>query len=269
MIVVLQAETLDNWQGPGTTAVLRIAALDTFTTAEGQMIAGEYEPFAWYRDVTCTVGTRTDGQGAVIRTLQIPAVEIPATADSPDNPQARFSFSLRGATETEFHPLPGFGSVSIPAQTPRTWEQILNYNRLPEPAPADWRNQVLSLISSSINVTVPLATATVHGKVALSVAPSSPSNPIAASVNDPRLSPATNTQDGLLTAAEKRLLTPHQHDQAVAASVWTITHNRDRQYPDVHVFDSAGNEVEGDISYTTNQLVITFSAAFSGVAFVD
>lgn len=54
--------------------------------------------------------------------------------------------------------------------------------------------------------------------------------------------------------------------QGSPATIWTIDHNLAR-IPAIVVTDSAGTEVEGSISHpSNNQSVITFSAAFSGVA---
>lgn len=50
---------------------------------------------------------------------------------------------------------------------------------------------------------------------------------------------------------------------------WTITHNLNK-FPSVFVQDSANDEVEGDVEYVNiNQVVITFSAAFSGKAYLN
>jgi hypothetical protein len=58
----------------------------------------------------------------------------------------------------------------------------------------------------------------------------------------------------------------YSHAQGVPATVWTVAHNLGK-YPAVTVMDSAGTEVEGSVVHdTTNQLTITFSAAFSGRA---
>lgn len=58
-------------------------------------------------------------------------------------------------------------------------------------------------------------------------------------------------------------------DQAVASNQWTIVHNLGK-YPSVLVQDSANSEIEGDIEYTSvNELKITFSAAFSGTAYLN
>lgn len=52
-------------------------------------------------------------------------------------------------------------------------------------------------------------------------------------------------------------------------SVWEITHNLDK-YPSVTVVDSAGSVVMGDITYTSKSaLTVTFSAAFSGKAYLN
>lgn len=52
-------------------------------------------------------------------------------------------------------------------------------------------------------------------------------------------------------------------------SVWDITHDLDK-YPSVTVVDSAGSVVIGDITYTSKSaLTVTFSAAFSGKAYLN
>lgn len=59
------------------------------------------------------------------------------------------------------------------------------------------------------------------------------------------------------------------HQQGVAASVWEIAHGLG-WYPNVTVVDSAGTVVEGEIDYASgNAVVLTFSAAFSGRAYLS
>lgn len=61
----------------------------------------------------------------------------------------------------------------------------------------------------------------------------------------------------------------YPYNQGVAASVWTITHNLGKR-PSVIVIDSSGDEVEGDIDYIDqNSLQLTFSAPFSGTAYLN
>jgi hypothetical protein len=60
----------------------------------------------------------------------------------------------------------------------------------------------------------------------------------------------------------------YTHTQNSPSAVWTINHNLGGN-PTAVVLDSAGTQCEGTFSYpTVNQMVITFTAAFSGVAYV-
>jgi hypothetical protein len=59
------------------------------------------------------------------------------------------------------------------------------------------------------------------------------------------------------------------YTQSAPATVWTINHNLGYR-PQVTVVDSANSVVEGDRVYTdANNLVLTFSAPFSGVAYLS
>jgi hypothetical protein len=50
------------------------------------------------------------------------------------------------------------------------------------------------------------------------------------------------------------------------SNTWNITHNLEK-YPSVSILDTANNIVEGDINHINeNQLILTFSAPFSGKA---
>lgn len=61
----------------------------------------------------------------------------------------------------------------------------------------------------------------------------------------------------------------YEHDQQVASNTWSVAHNLGK-YPSVNVVTSVGVEVIGDIEYTdTNNLVITFTSAFSGKAYMN
>jgi hypothetical protein len=58
------------------------------------------------------------------------------------------------------------------------------------------------------------------------------------------------------------------HTQATASAVWTINHNLNGE-PTAVVLDSAGTQCEGTFSYPSkNQMVITFTGAFTGTAYV-
>lgn len=59
------------------------------------------------------------------------------------------------------------------------------------------------------------------------------------------------------------------HTQSAAEAVWEITHNLGK-FPSVVVFDSSEDEVEGKIKHITeNELLIIFSAAFTGRAILN
>lgn len=58
------------------------------------------------------------------------------------------------------------------------------------------------------------------------------------------------------------------HTQNTPSAVWTINHNLNGN-PTAVVQDSAGTQCEGTFSYPSlNTMVITFTGAFSGVAYV-
>ena len=61
----------------------------------------------------------------------------------------------------------------------------------------------------------------------------------------------------------------YAHTQGSASSSWVINHNLGFK-PNVTVVDSAGNIVEGEITYTnTNSLTVSFASAFSGNAYIS
>ena len=60
----------------------------------------------------------------------------------------------------------------------------------------------------------------------------------------------------------------HIHTQGTAATAWTITHALGG-YPSVTVVDSAKTVVYGEINYlSTSQVVVNFTSAFSGSAYL-
>ena len=61
----------------------------------------------------------------------------------------------------------------------------------------------------------------------------------------------------------------YTHTQGSSSNSWTIAHNLGF-YPNVTVVDSAGTIYEGEITYTnTNSLTASFSASFSGKAYLS
>ena len=60
----------------------------------------------------------------------------------------------------------------------------------------------------------------------------------------------------------------YTYTQAVASDTWIINHNLGFN-PVAVVLDSSGTQCEGAVSYpTTNQMIITFTGAFTGVAYI-
>lgn len=59
------------------------------------------------------------------------------------------------------------------------------------------------------------------------------------------------------------------YPQLTPSSVWIINHELGN-FPSVTVLDSAGNTVFGEITYTdANTVTLTFSAAFTGTAYLN
>jgi len=57
--------------------------------------------------------------------------------------------------------------------------------------------------------------------------------------------------------------------QSVPSATWTVIHDLNK-FPSVTVVNSHKEEVIGDLKYdTTNQLTLTFSAPFSGQAYIN
>lgn len=61
----------------------------------------------------------------------------------------------------------------------------------------------------------------------------------------------------------------YTHTQTIASSSWNIVHNMGKN-PSVSIVDSSGDEVEGEVNYvSSNQLTISFTASFSGTAYLN
>ena len=69
---------------------------------------------------------------------------------------------------------------------------------------------------------------------------------------------------GVFTAGD----VAYTHTQSVSSATWTINHNLGFN-PVAVVLDSGGTQCEGAISYPTiNQMVIVFTGAFTGIAYI-
>jgi hypothetical protein len=58
------------------------------------------------------------------------------------------------------------------------------------------------------------------------------------------------------------------HTQSVPSALWLINHGLPYT-PNVTVVDSAGSQVEGDVTYVGGTVSVGFSAAFGGVAYLS
>lgn len=57
--------------------------------------------------------------------------------------------------------------------------------------------------------------------------------------------------------------------QATPSASWVITHNLDK-FPSVSIVDTSNDRVHGSVHYTNkDNLIITFSASFSGKAYLN
>ena len=73
---------------------------------------------------------------------------------------------------------------------------------------------------------------------------------------------------GTVTANGEKL-TSYTHDQTVAATEWTISHNLNKR-PSVTVIDSMNRVVVGEVEYLDNNgIVLRFKAAFKGKAYLN
>ena len=62
----------------------------------------------------------------------------------------------------------------------------------------------------------------------------------------------------------------YAHSQGTPSTTWTIDHNLGYNPGGITIVNSAGDIVEGAYDYTsTNQLIATFSGAFSGMAYLS
>ena len=92
-------------------------------------------------------------------------------------------------------------------------------------------------------------------------------------INDAITAAALDSTDDLTEGTTNKYFTvarvSYDHTQGVSSNTWVINHNLGFK-PNVTVVDSAGTMYEGEITYTnTNSLTVSFSAAFSGKAYLS
>lgn len=63
--------------------------------------------------------------------------------------------------------------------------------------------------------------------------------------------------------------TTYTHTQGTASTTWTITHNLER-FPSITVIDTGGNQIFAQAQFIDeNQIILTFSSAFTGKAYLN
>lgn len=83
-----------------------------------------------------------------------------------------------------------------------------------------------------------------------------------------RASPKTLVVSG--PSAIPTTSTTYTHTQSSPSSSWTITHNLGYFPGGVSIIDSAGSKVYGDVTFISeNQLMVNFSSAFGGKAYIS
>ena len=61
----------------------------------------------------------------------------------------------------------------------------------------------------------------------------------------------------------------YEHNQMVPNTIWTVNHNLGK-FPSVEIVDSGGTAVVGSVDYVDdNQIIIEFTFAFSGKAYLN
>lgn len=81
--------------------------------------------------------------------------------------------------------------------------------------------------------------------------------------------PRVNANPGIPVVKEYIRRATFIHEQDIPSAEWTIHHNLNT-YPSVTVVDSAGTVVIGGVQYVNaNTVVISFSGAFSGKAYLN
>ena len=91
---------------------------------------------------------------------------------------------------------------------------------------------------------------------------------IGASTGATPTSPVKVVKVGGRSSSASKAMAYH-HVQGSSSTTWNITHNLNF-FPNVTVVDSAGTVLEGEIEYiSANSIRLTFSAAFSGNAYLS
>jgi hypothetical protein len=179
--ITISSFTIESSQLTGSTYTLRIWYSRTFVDSLGNVVAGGSGTSNFYKGVLCTNNTST-------HIVTCPSFVLRSTVDSSD-PDTTISAALYDSGGSK--KLDVFGGWSLPATNGTTLAfstfKTLNTEPPVYPPPGYPNNdQVQQWINTAVG-TLNDASDVIKGRVKLSVAPVSPSNPIAVGDNDSRL----------------------------------------------------------------------------------
>jgi hypothetical protein len=206
--VVIAGTSFGGYNYAGSTAKLRIYPSQTFTASDSAIVPGGTQPGAttgFFYIVNCTVASNT---------LTCPSVTLKSTTDALEGADTTYTVKLFDANGTarDFFPVSDFWLSHTTGPT-TTWSTIRQYNNASPRPPASTgyltSEQTLSAIAANNTVGAPAkaaASPTPLGRVALTVTPADPTLPVAVGANDPRMSAATTSQEGLMSPADKTSL---------------------------------------------------------------
>lgn len=135
------------------------------------------------------------------------------------------------------------------------------------PEPADAPDPILSVgLSMPSGFTVSPAAIAATGTFVVSTALS---GLVKAAAGGFTALPFVDGSRRLLAETGEFVADSYTHTQASASASWTITHNMGK-HPSVTIVDSGGDQVLGEVEYVSaNQLIVSFSASFAGVAYLN
>jgi hypothetical protein len=188
--VTVSSISIPDLHYPGSTFTMRIWVEIGFTDSAGVWhVAGPVGSNNVYRTVSCTLSGTTG---------TCPSFTIDSTLDSTDYPTARYNAWLYDEKSTKRDPW--FEHFFVPPTTPTTWAYLRTTNRgarnVNRPDSYPTTAQVQNLIDIALG-SLNDASDSVKGRTKLSVAPASPTNPIAVGKNDL----ATTSNAGVVTLA--------------------------------------------------------------------
>lgn len=188
MDITILSQTIPNWRHGDGSFVFRVEVEDSFFAANGEHISGASNGNCFE--------VSANASGGVCVTDQI---VIPSTTDALDNQLVRYKSaaiykrSIKKHTiledfvlSDELAPSTDFPTIAIRNNNFIAYQDLSGYSKA----------QVDALIQNYVNVSMPDASVLTKGRMKLSAAPVSPTNPIALGTNDPLVTSQSQTRYG-------------------------------------------------------------------------